>query len=88
MRAALAPAIFIDKAHKNETIKIHGNGKQTRTLTYVDDIVSGIITIIENKPNYTIVNVTTEEITSVLDMIKHAKNIGNSSKAIKMNHCM
>ena len=75
MRPALAPAIFLDKAHRNETIEIHGNGKQTRTLTYVDDIVSGIITIVENKPKYTIINVTTEEITSVIDMINHAKRL-------------
>ncbi|MBO8142904.1 MAG: NAD(P)-dependent oxidoreductase [Firmicutes bacterium] len=85
MRAALAPAVFIDKAHKNETIEVHGSGKQTRTLTYVDDIVSGIITIVENKPKYTIINVTTEEITSVLDMIKQAKNLtGNKVKCINV----
>ena len=60
MRAALAPAVFIDKAHKKETIEIHGSGNQTRTMTYVDDIVNGIITIAETVPKFTIVNVTTE----------------------------
>lgn len=75
MRAALAPAIFLDKAHKNETIEIHGTGNQTRTITYIDDIVNGIITILENQPKYTIINITTEEIVSVIDMINHSKNI-------------
>lgn len=75
MRAALAPAIFLNKAHKNETIQIHGSGKQTRTMTYVDDIVSGIITIAENDPQYTIINITTEEETSVLDIIEYAKEL-------------
>ena len=85
MRAALAPAVFIDKCHKNETIEIHGSGKQTRTMTYVDDIVSGIVTIAESDPKYTIINVTTEEITSVMDMINHAKNItGNNVKCINV----
>jgi len=85
MRAALAPAVFIDKAHKNETIQIHGSGKQTRTMTYVDDIVSGIVTIAESEPKYTVVNVTTEEITSVIDMIKHAKNItGNDVECVNV----
>lgn len=73
MRAALVPAVFLDKAHKNETIEIHGSGKQTRTMTFVDDIISGIVTITESKPKYIIVNVTTEEITSVMDMINYAK---------------
>ena len=30
MRAALAPAVFIDKAHRKETIEIHGSGNQTK----------------------------------------------------------
>ena len=85
MRAALAPAVFIDKAHRKETIEIHGSGNQTRTMTYVDDIVNGIITIAESGPKFTIVNVTTEESVSVLDMIKYAKNVtGNDVKCINI----
>jgi nucleoside-diphosphate-sugar epimerase len=85
MRAALAPAVFLDKAHKNETIQIHGSGSQTRTMTYVDDIVSGIVTITESDPKYTVVNVTTEEITSVMDMIRHSKNItGNDVECVNV----
>lgn len=85
MRSALAPAIFLDKAHKNETIEIHGNGKQTRTITYIDDIVSGIITILENQPKYTIVNITTEESISVNSMIDISKKItGNNTNTINI----
>ncbi len=75
MRPALAPAVFLDKAHNNETIEIHGDGKQTRTMTYVDDIVNGIVTITESDKKELIVNITTEEIISVLDMVKYAKDI-------------
>ncbi len=83
MRAALAPAVFIDKAHKKEKIEIHGSGKQTRTMTYVDDIVNGIITIAESEPKFTIINITTEESVSVLDMIQYAKNVtGNHVKCV------
>jgi len=73
MRGALAPAVFIDKACKDETIEIHGDGNQTRTLTYVDDIVSGIITIAESEPKFTIINVTTEETISVNKMVELTK---------------
>lgn len=75
MRESLAPAIFLDNAHNNKEIQIHGNGLQTRTFTYVDDIVSGIITILENKPKYTIINVTSTEEISVLDIVNIAKRI-------------
>jgi len=75
MRKELSPAIFLNKAHNNEKIQIHGDGEQTRTMTYVDDIIDGIITILENDPKYTIINITTEEITSVIDMINISKKI-------------
>ncbi len=83
MRGALAPAIFIDKAYKGETIEIHGDGKQTRTLTYVDDIVSGIITIAESKPKYTIVNVTTEDTISVNEMVELARKVTGNNPLLK-----
>ena len=83
MRAALALGVFLEKAHKNETIQIHGTGKQTRTMTFVDDIVSGIVTIAETEPKYTVVNITTEEIVSVFDMVNHAKKItGNNVECV------
>jgi UDP-glucose 4-epimerase len=83
MRPALAPAIFLEKAHNNETIEIHGNGEQTRTMTFVDDIVSGIVTITESESKPLIVNVTTEETVSVLDMVRMAKEItGNDTKVV------
>ena len=84
MRAALAPGVFLDKAHNNQKIDIHGDGKQTRTLTYVDDIVSGIVTIAEAEPKHTIVNVTTEEIVSVLDMVRIAKEV--TSNDVDVEH--
>lgn len=83
MRGELAPAIFLDRAHNNRTIDIHGKGLQQRTLTYITDIVSGIIAILLAEPTYTIVNITGSEIISVLDMVTLAKNICNSTSDIK-----
>ena len=86
MRAALAPAVFIDKAFNNDVIEIHGTGEQTRTLTYVDDIVSGIVTLVETQPKYDVVNITTEEIVSVLDMVRHAELVtGNKVKKVNIS---
>lgn len=33
---------FIDQALKNEPITVHGDGSQTRSLCYVDDLIEGI----------------------------------------------
>lgn len=35
----------ISQAIKNEPIKIHGDGKQTRSFCYVDELISGIINL-------------------------------------------
>ncbi|MBP9098942.1 MAG: NAD-dependent epimerase/dehydratase family protein, partial [Ferruginibacter sp.] len=41
-------SVFIEKAFKNETIDIHGDGSQTRTFTFVDDTVNALVHCIEN----------------------------------------
>jgi len=41
-------SVFIEKAFKNETIDIHGDGSQTRTFTYIDDTVNALVACIEN----------------------------------------
>ena len=41
-------SVFIEKAFKNETIDIHGDGSQTRTFTFVDDTVNSLVHCIEN----------------------------------------
>jgi UDP-glucose 4-epimerase len=42
-------SVFIEKAFKNEPIDIHGDGKQTRTFTYIEDTVEALVLCIENK---------------------------------------
>ena len=75
MRPALAPAIFLANSHRNLSIEIHGSGEQTRTMTYVDDIVRGILTILESAAIHMIVNISTEERVSVHTMIEVANTL-------------
>ena len=70
MRGSLSQGIFIDKIYRQEKIEIHGTGLQTRTYTYVDDIVKGIIAILESAPQYTVINITDDTPYSVLDTIR------------------
>ena len=39
---------FINKALKNEDLEIYGDGTQTRSLCYVDDLIDGIIKMMES----------------------------------------
>ena len=40
---------FILQALKNEDITIYGNGSQTRSFCYVDDLVRGMITLMNTE---------------------------------------
>jgi len=68
MRPALATAIFLDRAHRRLPIRIHGSGKQTRTWTHVDDVVSGIIAVLQSDTYLPTVNISTDESRSVLEL--------------------
>ena len=40
--------IFVDRALKNETIQIHGNGTQIRAWCFVDDMVNGVLLALQH----------------------------------------
>lgn len=44
---------FIVQALKNKDITIYGNGKQTRSFQYVDDLIDGIIKLMNSSDNFT-----------------------------------
>jgi UDP-glucose 4-epimerase len=42
-------AVFIDQALRGEELTIHGDGAQTRSFTYIDDLIAGIVSASEKK---------------------------------------
>ena len=44
---------FIIQALRNEPITIYGDGKQTRSFCYVDDLVDGLITLMDTEDSFT-----------------------------------
>jgi len=64
---------FIKAAKYNKPIEIYGDGKQTRSLQYVDDLISGIIKLTNIKYNKP-VNLGNETEYTVLDIAKIIKN--------------
>ena len=47
-RPDMAPFIFTKAAFHGDTIKVFNNGKMKRDFTYIDDIVEGVVRVIEN----------------------------------------
>lgn len=44
---------FIIQALKNEDITIYGNGEQTRSFCYIDDLIKGLISMMNNEEGFT-----------------------------------
>lgn len=67
--------VFIDAILNNKEVVIHGNGKQTRSMGYVEDAVNGTILTMENKKAVgEIFNIGNIEEMSVIDSLGLIKN--------------
>lgn len=76
MRESLAISVFINAILNGKDITIHGNGLQTRCYTHVEDICSGIITVLNSKTNG-IFNISNEKEISVIELIELICKISN-----------
>jgi nucleoside-diphosphate-sugar epimerase len=68
---------LLSQAFKNEPLTIYGDGNQTRSFQYIDDLVDGIISLLESNIN-TPVNIgNPEEITvnELVEIIKTELNL-------------
>jgi nucleoside-diphosphate-sugar epimerase len=82
MRSALGVHIFLRQALKGQPITVHGDGKQTRTLTYIDDLVDGMVMLFESNLFLREINLSTEESISAISMAKRIKKLTKSKSPI------
>lgn len=82
MRGTLVVYVFLKQALKGEPFTVHGDGKQTRTLTYIDDLIDGCVAVLKKGVENEIINLSTEEEVSVLDIIKTIKELTGSQSEI------
>lgn len=73
--------IFIDAILKGEPVVIHGNGKQTRSMAHVSDVVRGTLLAMDSpKAVGEIINIGSDEEVSVLDSVKLIARIAEVGK--------
>lgn len=81
-RPDMALFIFTKAIIENKPIKIFNNGKMIRNFTYIDDIVDGVIRVINNPRPNEIYNIGNDKAENLMDFISEIeKNIGK--KAIR-----
>jgi UDP-glucuronate decarboxylase len=74
---------FIVQALKGEDITVYGNGSQTRSFCYVDDLVDGMVKMMNSENIIGPVNVGNPEEYTILDFAKKITTlIGSKSKIV------
>ena len=75
---------FISQALKNEPITVFGDGTQTRSFTYVEDVVRGIMGLIEDSRAIgEIFNIGGETEISINDLAQQVRTITDSDSPIR-----
>lgn len=79
---------FVQQALLGHPITVYGNGKQTRSFTYVDDVVSAIRQLMEHpRAVGEVFNVGNSEEISINDLAKLVKNIvGGDSEIVHISY--
>lgn len=66
-----AQSAFIEAALDGKPLEVHGDGKQTRCLAYIDDIIRGTIAVLEGKkPTNEIINLGGTQEVRMIDLAK------------------
>ena len=84
MRPALGVHVFLTQAISGQPITVHGDGSQDRVLTYIDDIVDGMVACLDNPANAQreVFNLATDDPISALRMAEDIKRVTGSSSPI------
>lgn len=78
-------AVFIDQALKNEEITIHGDGSQTRSFTYIDDLITGILKAAESSAAIgQIINLGSDEEISILALANLIYGLANNGTSPRL----
>jgi dTDP-glucose 4,6-dehydratase len=73
---------FIDQARKNKPITVHGDGSQTRSLCYVDDLIDGIWRLLASDVVGMPVNLGNPEEIAVIDLARAIVTLTGSRSEI------
>jgi UDP-glucose 4-epimerase len=76
---------FVKQALKNEPITVYGDGLQTRTFTYVKDVVEALIALMASeKSNGEVFNVGGNQEISILDLANKIIRMAGSTSSIQL----
>jgi UDP-glucose 4-epimerase len=76
---------LVSQALKNQPLTVYGDGSQTRTFTYVKDVVWALMKLMENEKAFgEVFNVGGTQEVSILDLAQKIVTLTNSSSQIQL----
>jgi len=86
-RPDMSPILFADAITQDKEIKVFNHGDMSRDFTYIDDIVDGIINVIDNpSEKYSIYNIGNNAPVQLLEFIQTLENaFGKTAKKFFMD---
>jgi len=80
-RPDMALFLFTDKIFSGKTIEVNNYGKMSRNFTYIDDIVSGVLTTLDADLSYGVMNIGGDKENTLMEFIGAIeKNVGKVAK--------
>jgi len=83
VRPDMAIFKFIRLIKNNQAVVLYNRGVVKRDFTYIDDIIEGIMKVIEIKPKFNIINLGNHKAVSVTEVVKDLARIMNKRVKIK-----
>jgi UDP-glucuronate 4-epimerase len=90
-RPDMAPMLFAKAITEGKVIKVFNNGDLSRDFTYIDDIIDGIVRIINHIPDentehpyYQIFNIGNSQPIQLMEFIKTVENAFNKTPVLEM----
>ena len=79
--------LFVDAILNDQEVIIHGDGKQTRSMAYVDDLIEGTVLAMENEEAVgEVINLGNDEEMSVIDTARLIHEIASTGKELKLKY--
>ncbi|HEY7200516.1 MAG TPA: UDP-glucuronic acid decarboxylase family protein [Candidatus Dormibacteraeota bacterium] len=73
---------FFTQALRGEPLTVYGDGSQTRSLTYVDDLIAGALAVLDG-PDPMPFNIGTQDEVTMLELAQLIKRVSGSSSEIE-----
>lgn len=79
---------FVLAALSNKPFPVFGNGKQTRSFCYIDDLIDGIVSAMEKGSKGEVYNLGNPNEFSILELAEKVKQVTASSSEVEYKHTL